>query len=73
MDPIHALHAARFASAAVQAAGRTRVSLANPNLGYVQIRVGLHCGPVTGSVIGSLRPKYTLLGDTVCPPRGRSV
>ena len=48
----------------LQVAGNTRVSLSDPTLGFVQIRAGLHCGPVTGSVVGSLRPKYTLLGDT---------
>lgn len=33
--------------------------------GGVEIRVGLHAGPLVGGVIGTGRPKYTLLGRTV--------
>ena len=54
-----------FVCGGTQAAARTVVDPENPARGFVSIRVGMHCGPATGTVIGSLRPKYTLLGDTV--------
>ena len=31
----------------------------------LQIRVGIHKGPVVGALVGRLRRKYTLLGDVV--------
>ena len=31
----------------------------------VQLRAGLHCGPVSGRVVGSRAFKYTLMGDAV--------
>eukprot|EP00163_Fabomonas_tropica_P006434 TRINITY_DN1599_c0_g1_i2.p1 TRINITY_DN1599_c0_g1~~TRINITY_DN1599_c0_g1_i2.p1 ORF type:complete len:804 (-),score=238.09 TRINITY_DN1599_c0_g1_i2:16-2427(-) len=37
----------------------------DPSSGRIQMRIGAHCGPVSGTVIGSTHPKYTLLGDTM--------
>ena len=38
----------------------------NPVTGEpLQMRVGIHKGPVVGALMGRLRRKYTLLGDTV--------
>ena len=31
----------------------------------VHVRVGMHCGPAYGGVVGYSRPQYTFLGDTV--------
>lgn len=31
----------------------------------IQIRVGLHVGPLVAGVVGSKRPKYTLVGETM--------
>ena len=65
----HAARLARFAVAAVEAAADTRIDEAGGEDGgparRVQIRVGIHCGPVVGAVVGSQGLKYTLVGDAV--------
>jgi class 3 adenylate cyclase len=61
----HAALLARFALAAVGAAGETLVDEADPSRGPVRLRVGLHSGPCMACVVGRRSPKYTLLGDTV--------
>lgn len=35
-----------------------------PGIGAVRVRVGLHCGPVTGGIIGQTRRFYRMFGDT---------
>lgn len=37
----------------------------NPGRGSVQIRIGLHVGPVVTSVVGTKNPLFCVLGDTV--------
>ena len=50
----HAARLARFAIDAMEAARSTCVDEDHPDLlGSIPIRVGMHCGPVAGSVIGS--------------------
>lgn len=66
----HAKRVALFAIDCIQASKDTPILLPERdeeclNLGPVQIRVGIHCGPVIASVVGSSLPKYTVLGDTV--------
>ena len=61
----HASRLAHFAMQAVQATAGVLIDPDIPSKGHVQIRVGLACGPVTATVLGTRRPKYTLLGDTM--------
>lgn len=62
----HAARLARFALSAMQAAWDTAVDDADPDgSGAVQLRIGLHCGAVTGCILGTQCYKYTVLGDAV--------
>jgi class 3 adenylate cyclase len=57
----HAAAVAQFALEALEAARQTRVSETE----HVQIRVGIHTGPVFGGVIGESRFHYKIFGETV--------
>jgi guanylate cyclase, other len=61
----HTKRIAAFALDAIDAANSTLVDPKDITRGYVKIRVGMHSGPVIGTVVGSRNPKYTLIGDTV--------
>lgn len=64
-QPDHTRRIAEFAIEAIEAANKTLIDLENPRLGYVQIRVGFHSGPVLSNVVGSRNPHFTIFGDTV--------
>jgi len=61
----HAKRIAQFAVDAIQVANETLVDEDDPTRGFVNIRVGFHCGPVVADVVGTRNLRYTLFGDTV--------
>jgi adenylate cyclase len=57
----HAGAAAALAFAMLEAARQVQV----PPAGHVQIRIGIHTGPVFGGVVGEHRFHYAIFGETV--------
>eukprot|EP00967_Tisochrysis_lutea_P027227 scaffold31537_cov19-Tisochrysis_lutea.AAC.1 len=50
----HAALMADFAFGCCAAANEEPVCLSRPDMGFIHIRVGIHTGPVTGAVVGTL-------------------
>ena len=56
---------AEFSLQVLQAARETLVDEDDPSMGYVNIRIGFHTGPLVADVVGRRNPKWCILGDTV--------
>ena len=64
----HALIMARFAHACLQATSKIMQKLETtlgPDTGDLNIRIGLHSGPVTAGILRGERSRFQLFGDTM--------
>lgn len=61
----HAKLVVDFAVEALAAANDTLIDVEDPSRGYVNIRVGIHSGPVVASVVGTRNLKFSIFGDSV--------
>ncbi|GIL58568.1 hypothetical protein Vafri_13503 [Volvox africanus] len=61
-DPLHAEKVFMFAKAMLNVAANTKLpTLEEP----VELRIGIHTGPVMSGIVGTRVPRFVLFGDTV--------
>ena len=61
----HVKRISQFATRIAQAAQETPLDAENPDWGFVQLRIAFHSGPVEAKVVGTVTPRYSLLGETI--------
>ena len=65
MEVIEALNTTTEPGSWAVGPGSSDLGLGSWALGPLQVRIGIHCGPVTAGVIGTQRLQYDVWGDTV--------
>ena len=61
----HTKRISQFAVEIARVARETPLDKEHPERGFAQLQIAFHSGPVLAKVIGTVTPRYSLLGDTI--------